>query len=89
MITSKHGGCGLLNFFLIAAVFAVVQIIEGFILTPRILGKSVGIHPIGVILAFIVGAELFGLLGIIIAIPAAAAFRVLFHHMLKGLEQGE
>ena len=68
------------------AVFGVVQFLEGTILTPKIVGESVGIHPLGVIVALIAFGQLFGLFGMILAIPAAAAIRVLFAHFHKKVE---
>lgn len=68
-------------------VFSVVQTLEGTVLTPRIVGESLGIHPLGVMLALIIGGQLLGLLGLIIAIPAAAALRVLFRSILNELNE--
>jgi len=59
------------------AVFAVVQALEGALLTPKIVGESVGLHPVVVMLALVIGANLFGFLGILLAVPAAAALQVL------------
>lgn len=59
------------------AVFGVVQLLEGTILTPKIVGDSVGLHPVIVMLALVVGANLFGFLGILLAVPVAAALQVL------------
>jgi predicted PurR-regulated permease PerM len=62
------------------AVFAVVQVIEGFVLQPKILGDRVGLHPLVIIISVIVGTTLLGgLLGGVLAIPAAAALRVILH----------
>lgn len=61
-------------------VFAVVQFLEGTFITPRILGNKVGLSPLVVILALLVGGKLFGLLGIFLAIPGAAILRVLATH---------
>jgi predicted PurR-regulated permease PerM len=58
-------------------VFGVVQGIEGALLTPKIVGESVGLHPVVVMLSLVVGANLFGFLGILLAVPAAAALQVL------------
>jgi len=58
-------------------VFAIVQGLEGTVITPRILGEKVGLSPLAVILALVVGGQLFGLLGVFLAVPAAAALRVL------------
>lgn len=59
------------------AVFGVVQGIEGAFLTPKIVGDSVGLHPVVVMLALVVGANLFGFLGILLGVPLAAAIQVL------------
>ncbi|MEN6526324.1 MAG: AI-2E family transporter [Candidatus Polarisedimenticolia bacterium] len=60
----------------VLAVFIVTQNVEGWILTPRLLGTSLGLHPVVVVLAIMVGGELFGFPGIILAVPAAAAISV-------------
>lgn len=62
---------------LVLAVFAIVQFLEGTVITPRVLGKNVSMSPLGVILAIIIGGKLFGLLGVFLAIPGAAIFRVI------------
>lgn len=61
-------------------VFAVVQALEGTVVTPRILGDSVGLSPLVIILALFAGGQLGGLLGLFLAVPAAAALRVLVRH---------
>ena len=70
------------------AVFAVVQGLEGTVITPRILGEKVGLSPLAVILAIVVGGQLFGLLGIFLAVPGAAALRVLGAHLHERLIVG-
>lgn len=60
-------------------VFVIVQIIEGYVLTPKIMGKSTGLHPLTIIIAiFFWGVALNGLLGMILAIPLTAFFVVLW-----------
>lgn len=56
---------------------AAVQTVEGYILTPRIVGHAVGLHPVVYIVALIAGAQLFGFVGMLVAIPAAAILKVL------------
>ncbi len=56
--------------------YAIVQTLEGFVLTPRIVGQSVGLHPGAVIVALLIGGDLFGFLGLLIAVPAAAIVKV-------------
>lgn len=67
----------------VAAVFAGTQILEGTVLSPRILGKSVNLHPVWVLLAIIVGGSLFGFFGMLIAVPTAAVIQVFVRHWLK------
>ncbi len=66
--------------FLVWAVFAVVQILEGFVVTPRVLGSTVGLSPLAIILAIVAGGSLFGLLGVFLAVPAASILKVLISH---------
>jgi len=56
--------------------YAVCQSLEGFVLTPRIVGQSVGLHPAVVIVALLIGGDLFGFLGLLIAVPGAAVVKV-------------
>jgi predicted PurR-regulated permease PerM len=62
----------------VIAVFAVVQTLEGLVISPKIMGDRVGLHPLTIIIAVMVGTTLLGgLLGGILAIPLTAALRVL------------
>lgn len=63
--------------------FAVVQSIEGNFLTPKIIGKSLGLHPTAVIFSLLAGGSLFGIGGMIIALPVAAFIRVISEQKLK------
>ncbi len=59
------------------AVFLIVQFLEGIVISPRIIGDKVGLSPLVIILAIVAGGQIFGFLGIILAVPVAAALRVL------------
>ena len=61
----------------VVAVFGVVQMLEGMVITPRVVGDQVGLHPVAIMLAVLVGAELFGLMGVFLAVPVAAVINVL------------
>lgn len=61
-------------------VFLVVQFLEGTFITPKIVGDKVGLSPLVVILAVVAGGQLFGLLGVFLAVPGAAVARVLLRH---------
>ena len=63
---------------LVLAVFAVVQTLEGLVISPKIMGDRVGLHPLAIIIAVMAGTTLLGgILGGILAIPLAAALRVI------------
>lgn len=67
----------------VVVVFIVVQMVEGYILTPRIMGKTTGLHPMAIIFAILFwGTALNGLLGMVLAIPLTA-FLVVFWRLLK------
>jgi predicted PurR-regulated permease PerM len=58
-------------------VFLVGQLLEGYVLQPRLIGRSVGLHPVWLIFALFAFGLLFGFVGLLVAIPAAAAIGVL------------
>ena len=60
-----------------------VQAFESYVLTPRIVGQAVGLHPVVYIIALIVGGNLFGFVGMLVAIPVAAVLRVLLLTLLE------
>lgn len=62
---------------LVAIVFVIGQMIEGNFLTPRLVGKSVGLHPVWLLLALSVFGTLFGFIGLLVAVPMAAALGVI------------
>ena len=73
---------------LVLGVFAVVQSLEGLVISPKIMGDRVGLHPLAIIIAVMTGTTLLGgILGGILAIPLAAALRViLFRYVWKKRE---
>ncbi|WP_109313145.1 AI-2E family transporter [Ruegeria sp. AU67] len=62
---------------LVAGIFALGQVTEGNFLTPKLVGSSVGLHPVWLLLALSVFGALFGFVGMLIAVPVAAALGVL------------
>ena len=61
----------------VGAVFAVAQVLESFVLTPKIVGDKTGLGDVQVIVALLVGGELFGFLGVLLAVPSAAVLNVM------------
>jgi predicted PurR-regulated permease PerM len=64
----------------VLAVFGVGQIIESLWLTPKIVGDRIGLHPAAVIFAVLAGGQLFGFLGMLLALPVAAIANVLLRY---------
>jgi predicted PurR-regulated permease PerM/glutaredoxin len=67
----------------VLVTFTVAQSVDGWFLTPRLLGKRVGLHPVWILVALLLGGELFGLPGMVVAVPVAAALRVVVQHSLQ------
>ena len=61
---------------LVALIFAIGQVVEGNFLTPKLVGDSVGLHPVWLLLALSVFGALFGFVGMLVAVPVAAALGV-------------
>jgi predicted PurR-regulated permease PerM len=68
---------------IVFAIFMVGQFIEGNILAPKLVGDSVGLHPVWVIFAMFAFGYLFGFVGLLLAVPLAAAVRVLASFILR------
>jgi predicted PurR-regulated permease PerM len=60
----------------VVLAYTVVQALEGFVITPRIVGKTVGLSEIWVLVALFVGGEIFGFLGVLLALPTAAVAKI-------------
>ena len=70
-------------------VFTVGQLLESYVLTPRIVGDKIGLHPVAVIFAVMAGGQLFGFLGMLLALPAAAVINVLLRYAHERYRQSE
>jgi predicted PurR-regulated permease PerM len=70
----------LIHPLLVLLVFGVGQTLEGMVLTPKLVGEQVGLHPVAVIFAVLAGGHLFGFLGILLALPVASALNVLLRY---------
>jgi len=68
---------------LVFSVFLVGQFFEGYLLTPRLVGKRVGLHPVWILFALIAGIKLLGFTGALIAVPTAAVIGVLTRFGIK------
>ncbi|MEP1537108.1 MAG: AI-2E family transporter [Paracoccaceae bacterium] len=68
---------------MVAAIFGLGQVIEGNVLTPKLVGDSVGLHPVWLIFALTVFGTLFGFVGMLVAVPVAAALGVLVRFIVS------
>lgn len=68
---------------LVAGIFVLGQVIEGNVLTPNLVGSSVGLHPVWLIFALSVFGSLFGFVGMLVAVPVAAAIGVLMRFAIS------
>jgi len=68
---------------------AAVQLLEGYVLTPRIVGRATGLHPVVYIVALLAGAKLFGFVGMLVAIPTAAVIKVLLKSAVEVYQKSD
>jgi predicted PurR-regulated permease PerM len=68
---------------LVMAYFSVQQFLEGSVLVPRVMERQVGVSAIVVIIALLVGSELLGVVGALLAVPTAAIVQVVFQEFLS------
>ena len=75
---------GLREGILVAVVFVIANQIEGHILSPNIISRTIALTPSAVVIAILIGGELFGIIGMFIAVPIAGIIRVLLLHLIPG-----
>ncbi len=76
LLTGLHYGIEA-HLLWVLASFTLVQTVDGALITPRIVGERLGLHPVAVILGLVAGGQLLGFVGLILALPALAALKVL------------
>ncbi len=64
----------------VLVVFGIGQTLEGYVLVPRLVGDKIGLHPVAVIFAVLAGGELFGFVGVLLALPVASVVMVLLRY---------
>jgi predicted PurR-regulated permease PerM len=65
----------------VGVTFGFGQMIEGMVLTPWLVGDRIGLHPVAVIFAVLAGGQLFGFIGVLLALPVAAVVMVFVRHL--------
>lgn len=74
---------------LVVIVFVVGQLLEGYVLVPKLVGDKIGLHPVAVMFAILAGGELFGFIGVLLALPIAAIVMVLLRYAYERYTQSE
>lgn len=69
----------------VLCVYAAGQLLESFVLTPMLIGKSIGVNPVAVVLALMLFGSLFGFIGLLIALPASAVVVVVLRFFRVGV----
>ena len=70
--------------FMVAVVYGGGQMLEGFFLTPRLVGERIGLHPLAVIFALLAFGQLFGFVGVLVALPLSAVLLVAIRRVRSG-----
>jgi predicted PurR-regulated permease PerM len=87
LLMSLLGGFNPSQLLGVVIAYSVVQSLEGFVITPRIVGKNVQISETWVLVALFIGGEIFGFLGVLMAVPAAAVSKIFVVRLLARYEQ--
>ncbi len=74
---------------IVAAIFGIGQFLEGNILTPKLVGSSVGLHPVWLIFALSVFGSVLGFVGMLVAVPVAAIIGVVARFLIAGYKDGQ
>ena len=77
------------HLLMVIGVFVVGQLLEGYVLVPRLVGEKIGLHPVAVIFAVLAGGYLFGFLGVLLALPAASVILVLLRYLAQRYKQSD
>ena len=81
LLALLHSGLGMA--FVVLLFLGVLRVVQDYVIYPRIIGQGIHLHPLAVILAILAGAEIAGVAGIFLAIPAIAILTVSYRHWLE------
>jgi predicted PurR-regulated permease PerM len=79
----------MLRIVMVLAVFGIGQMLEGYVLVPKLVGDKIGMHPVAVMFAILAGGELFGFVGVLLALPLAAVIMVLLRYAYERYTHSE
>jgi len=89
VIVALVSGSVLVSLIKVAVVYGSVQVLEGAVISPRIVGESVGLHPVWVVLALSTGGFFFGFVGLLIGVPLAVGVKLLAGRGLERYRRSE
>lgn len=89
LLMSLLGGWNTGQLIGVVIAYGVVQTLEGFVITPRIVGKNVGLKDVWVLFALFLGGELFGFLGVLLAVPGAAVAKIFIRRWVERYRSSE
>ena len=86
IVTIINGGSPIHVFYIVIA-FTIVQLIDNILLQPLVLSKSVNLHPLIIVFAVLIGGQFFGVLGMLLAVPAAGIIKVTSSELYQGIRK--
>ncbi|MGD9898900.1 MAG: AI-2E family transporter [Calditrichaceae bacterium] len=86
LVVIMNGGDGQ-SLLMVGVAFAVIQLIDNVIIQPLVVAKSVDMHPLLVIFAVIIGGQFFGIVGMLLAVPATGITKVILQELFKSIRK--
>ena len=86
IVTLVNGGSPVSILYIVIA-FTIVQLIDNVFLQPLVLSKSVNLHPLIIVFAVLIGGQFFGILGMLLAVPAAGIIKVTSSELYQGIRK--
>lgn len=84
ILSLSHGGGDYTQLIFVILIYMSLQVLEGFVITPRIVGNRVGLKPLETLLSLILFGNFFGFLGMLLAIPLGGIFKMTFLEFVSG-----
>jgi len=89
MALAYASGSGWGTYIAVTAMFAAIQALEGFVITPKVQGEATGLHPVAIMAATLIGGVALGFIGVLLAAPAAAVIKTLLEDMDEAYMRSE
>ena len=87
MLVAITNGADLSMIIYIAVAFVIIQLIDNILMQPLVLSKSVNLHPLIIVFAVLIGGKIFGLLGMLLAVPVAGILKVTSSEIYDGIRK--